>query len=309
MIAEVEPKPGSNPNADERETNRSAAKPDRFRSPSQSSRESAKRSSEKADHSRSSSQSSCRSVKPKESYPLADALFSAIGQHLDADETERQFFGELAEQLWRGNFVRDTAAGPVSQAYASKARLERVLHTVHTIREKYHQRLFDAKVFQDRDLRRSLSMDETKALHNEWMNDVASWMNPDCLQQYNDLIDEADELDKNKGKGKRQGKKSKAKGKEKGSVGKPAGSSPGPRQRAQQLKKQRFNKVLSDLACKKAFFMSFVRHPSYDSVDSIKELLTDLTEVMKSRDYKDMVRDSAKKTEEESKQKRQCHQW
>ena len=109
--------------------------------------------------------------------------------------------------------------------------------------------------------------------------------------------------------------KEKSKTKEgRSSVGKPGGAKGkgqnevGPRQRAQQVKKQRFNKVLSDLACKKAFFMSFVRHPSYDSVDSIKELLTDLTEVMKSRDYKDMVDDSKKKTEEESEHKRKCHQ-
>ena len=95
---------------------------------------------------------------------------------------------------------------------------------------------------------------------------------------------------------------------EKGSAGKPADTFPGPRQRAQQLKKQRFNKVLNDLACKKAFFMSFVRHPSYATVDGIRDLLNSLTEVMRTQDYQDMVRDSAKKTAEESKLKRQCHQ-
>ena len=71
------------------------------------------------------------------------------------------------------------------------------------------------------------------------------------------------------------------------------------------MKKQRFNKVLSDLACKKAFFMSFVRHPSYASAEGITDLLNSLT---KTQDYKDMVRDSAKKTEADSKLKRQCHQ-
>ena len=72
------------------------------------------------------------------------------------------------------------------------------------------------------------------------------------------------------------------------------------------MKKQRFNKVLSDLACKKAFFMSFVRHPFYASLDGIRNLLQSLTEVMKSREYQKVVADSAKKTEEESEQKRQC---
>ena len=73
------------------------------------------------------------------------------------------------------------------------------------------------------------------------------------------------------------------------------------------MKKQRFNKVLSDLACKKAFFMSFVRHPSYASLDGVRNLLRSLKEAMKSPEYQKMVADSAKKTEEESEHKRLCH--
>ena len=92
--------------ADKRESNRRADKPE------------PNRSADKPDRSPSSSQSSRSSAKPEESHPLADALFRAVGQHLDADQTERHFFGEFAEHLWRGNFVQDTTEGPVSQAYA-----------------------------------------------------------------------------------------------------------------------------------------------------------------------------------------------
>ena len=48
----------------------------------------------------------------------------------------------------------------------------------------------------------------------------------------------------------------------KGSAGKPSGKFHGPRERAEELKKQCFNKIVSDLAASKAFFTSFVRHPS-----------------------------------------------
>ena len=74
------------------------------------------------------------------------------------------------------------------------------------------------------------------------------------------------------------------------------------------MKKQRFNKVVNDLACKKVFFMSFVRHPSFMSVEGIRDLLQHLTEVMRSPEYQDMLRDSAKKTQEEKQLKRKCHQ-
>ena len=73
------------------------------------------------------------------------------------------------------------------------------------------------------------------------------------------------------------------------------------------MKKQRFNKIVSDLAANKAFFMSFVRHPSVISVDGIRNLMNELKEVKQSREYNEMVRVSMKKTEEvvELKRKRQ----
>ena len=112
------------------------------------------------------------------------------------------------------------------------------------------------------------------------MNDVSDWMNSECLQQYNDLIEEADAA---KGKSKNSaGKPGKGNAsKDKGSAGKPAKDKAGkgkagPRQQAQQLKKQRFNKIISDIACKKGLFMSFVRFPArLQSDEDIKNLLID----------------------------------
>ena len=124
------------------------------------------------------------------------------------------------------------------------------------------------------------------------MNDVESWMSPECLHEYRQLVQEADELDK--GKGKNKGSAAKPTGKRKGK---------GPRQRAQQLKKQRFNKIVSDLANKKGFFMTFVRHPQSMSVTGIMDLLKDLQTVMHNWEYKDIVKDSAKKNEEDTRRK------
>jgi len=92
-----------------------------------------------------------------------------------------------------------------------------------------------------------------------------------------------------------QGNRKAKKGDRKGKPGKPV---QGPRQDTQQLKTQRFNKVLSDLAAKKAFFMSFLRHPCLMSADGIRKLLLDLRDVMRTQDYKKMLLVSAKKTEE-----------
>ena len=282
---------------------------------------------------------------------MANALFMAIGQQLDAGESERDFFGDLEEQLWTGNFLMPSPPGRVSRPSASKARLERLLTMAAEIRQRHQQRLHNVGEIRDIDFKRSLEKDETRKLHNAWMNDVGAWMSPDCLQQYNDLIQEADELDKGKGKGS-GGKSAKGvekgnagksevaaaettapeaeaaaaaaapaapgqaahvpspaaepprqpeeepqeepprqpEGVEKGSAGKPIGKFHGPRARAEELKKQCFNKIVSDLAASKAFFMSFVRHPSVISIDSIRisDLrlwASDMREMQQSEEY------------------------
>ena len=146
------------------------------------------------------------------------------------------------------------------------------------------------KEIPDIDFKRSLETWEVQSLHNKWMNDVGSWMTPDCLQQYNDLIQEAEELEKGKGKGN-AGKLAKGtkKGENKGKAGKPAGAKHGPRQQAQQLKKQRFNKIISDLAANKGFFMCLLRHPCVVTVEGITHLLEELAEVKNSKEYCDML--------------------
>ena len=165
------------------------------------------------------------------------------------------------------------------------------------VREKYHAELYEAQEIADLDFKRSLQKWEMQQLHNQWMNDVGSWMSPDCLKQYNDYIWEATRRDKGKGKGKGNAGKL-AKATEKGVS---------PRQLAQQLKKQRFNKIVNDIAGKKGFFMCLLRHPCCVTVEGIKDLLEELVELKESKEYRVMLDVSQEKTEEvvELKRKRQ----
>ena len=87
------------------------------------------------------------------------------------------------------------------------------------IRERYHTELHNVGDIRDLNFKRSLTTEEMRKVHNAWMNDVSAWMSPECLQQYEDLMQQADELDKGKGKGKDTRKD---KGANKGSAGKPA---------------------------------------------------------------------------------------
>ena len=64
------------------------------------------------------------------------------------------------------------------------------------------------------------------------------------------------------------------------------------------MKKQRFNKVINDLALNKAFFMSFVRHPCLLTAEGILNLLQELNEAKSSPEYKRMLEVSARKTSE-----------
>ena len=70
------------------------------------------------------------------------------------------------------------------------------------------------------------------------------------------------------------------------------------------MKKQRFNKVINDIAANKAFFMSFVRHPRMRTLDGFVLLLTELEEVKTTDAYQEMVRQSQQRTEEATKLKK-----
>ena len=79
-------------------------------------------------------------------------------------------------------------------------------------------------------------------------------------------------------------------------MGKGKLGTPGPRQQAQQLKKQRFNKILSDISASKAFFFTFLRVPSLRTPDGIMELVQELTEVRSSAEYTEIVRVCSQKS-------------
>ena len=70
------------------------------------------------------------------------------------------------------------------------------------------------------------------------------------------------------------------------------------------MKKQRFNKVINDIARSKALFMSFVRHPCMQTPDGFGLLLTELEEYKKSVAYQEMLKQSEKRTEERTELKR-----
>ena len=81
--------------------------------------------------------------------------------------------------------------------------------------------------------------------------------------------------------------------------GKGKGHEYGLRQEAYQLKRTRFNKIINDLAGKKAFFMSFVRFPAQlNTADGIKNLLFDLKTVLESSEYTEITENSKQKTKQ-----------
>ena len=70
------------------------------------------------------------------------------------------------------------------------------------------------------------------------------------------------------------------------------------------MKKSRFNKVINDIARSKAFFMSFVRHPCMQTPEGFGLLLTELEEYKQTPAYQEMVKQSQKRTEEQTQLKR-----
>ena len=250
-------------------------------------------------------------AEPVEETPLLDIMFREIGARMDGSQAERELFGHLAAQLWTGSFTSPPRSGAVTNPRCSKMRLERLLQKVLTVRDVYQTRAHNLGEIPDLDLERSLLEEETKVVHNHYMNDVGAWMNAETLEQYKALIAEADMEDKGKGKsagntkGKGKGKNAGGKKRKDTETGKGGSAGKhGPRQRAQQLKKQRFNKVLNDDAANKAFFMTLVRHPKLMQVDNLMLLVKELKEVKESREYQEMLAASAKKSDDDKELKR-----
>ena len=202
--------------------------------------------------------------------PRADALFNAIGKHLDeAGEAERKLLSDLAEFLWTGSYTTGVHNLALKTSRASRVRLEVLLSKAKEVREKYQNVLFMNKQIKDLDFLRDLTHRETSLLHNAWRDDVGEWMSDECRAKYDALIAEADAIDEAKRSAKAKGGKGKGKCKgnavklaEKGPMSEDKSNKSGPRQKAHQICHTRFNKVISDMACKKTFFMCFVRYPS-----------------------------------------------
>jgi len=240
-------------------------------------------------------------------------MFKALGEQLDAGEAEREFFEHLEESLWTGDWL-GPRGGTKKSPQAAKKRLERLLSKATEVRCMYQARLVGEGEISDWDFSRSLTEREATLVHNAWMNDVADWMNEECLAKYEELMKQeaswkgaGSAASRAHGKvGKRGGKAGGKAGKHEASAAKPADSAGkrgrkggvSARQQAQQLKKSRFNKVINDYAANKAFFMSFVRHPCMRTVDGFRLLLTELREMKTTEAYQNLVKKSKKRTEE-----------
>ena len=125
------------------------------------------------------------------------------------------------------------------------------------VRQRYHMQLYDEGSIHDTDCNRALTEQETRRLHNQWMNDVTSWMNNECLLQYTELMDQLKQRKYDAGRHRIS-------------------------QAAQHLKKQRFNKVLNDIAVKKQVFMRFVQYPNIWQPSGI-HLFLDVLQELKNR--------------------------
>ena len=77
----------------------------------------------------------------------------------------------------------------------------------------------------------------------------------------------------------------------------------GPGQQAQQLKKKSFNVFCFQASGSKQFLIALVRQPSFLKAEGLEKLLEEWAEIKKSKEYKEAVEQSKKRTEEQTKQK------
>ena len=95
------------------------------------------------------------------SYPLADAMFQALGEQLDAGEAERELLGHLEEALWTGDWL-GPHGGTKKSPQAAKKRLERLLSKATEVRCTYQARLVDEGKISDRDDAGAQRLDERR---------------------------------------------------------------------------------------------------------------------------------------------------
>ena len=219
-------------------------------------------------------------------YSFVHALFPYPGS-----PDEQFLFQQLVDSIWKDGGPGMPPGLSAGNPEAVKPRLDEMLKTALTVREKYHVKLENLGEFEDQNVLRDLNNDEARLVHNAFMNDCEAWMTPECLNDYNRLLAENEQLQNEKpAKGnKNKGCSSRAKGTSKGK---------GPGQEAQQLKKQRFNKHMSDIAGNKNFFMSFVRCPSMLTLEGILQILKEFVEAKQCPEYERMLDVSKKKSEE-----------
>ena len=187
----------------------------------------------------------------EEPCPLARAMYSLIGQVLDAGEEERQQYARAAEENWKGNYGIDTFVSSVKKpSHHAKMILERLLVKASRAREDYQKRLFWDGKLADVNFVRSLDERETAAVRHVWMDDLETWMSAEHFHVYTHMV--------------RQARKSKARNSF---------------HTSQAFKEHSFNDMLRRDCTSETFFMVFVRHPFLHCVDRMLTILRALTEM------------------------------
>ena len=177
--------------------------------------------------------------------------------------------------------------------------MEDFLTVASDARKKYQNYLVATAQLSDHDYNRSLTHEEISLLHNAWMNDAQSWMHPNSFQNYERLRNEARLRVDGKGNGKRGAAKP-AKGQGK--------SQRNPGREAHELKKSGFNTFCFQFIGNKALLMCAVQHPAvFTTAEGLQGILNELEEAHESAEYKRLLANAKRRTEEESllKQKRE----
>ena len=243
---------------------------------------------------------------PPGTYALTDRLFEVLGERMNTGETERRVFAELVDDLWTGGLTMLPAGNNVlnrQTPHTAKARLEFLFQKAKSVRKYYQNRAktLDTMI-ADVDFERSLTANETMVLHDLYMNDVASWMEPTALEKYDSLLREIQKFDcpENKRGRSNTAKRHWGHGKKNPAAKRVSEVC----QQAQRMKRRCFDSMICESAVTKQLFMALVSRPTLMTVDGIMSLMEEVRDVKASEEYQELLRMSAKRADDDEKLKR-----
>ena len=217
----------------------------------------------------------------------------------DDEPAKANLLRELVERLWWGNLMDVPHTDEEQQEDFAIKKLDELIELVVTIRMAWIEspKSDQARRVRGRtlgELNGDLDEEELKDCHNHYMNSL-EWMIEDKRDEYERLRNEQDQR---KGKGNSKGKLDK-KGKDKKGKGKDK-KGKGPGQQAQQLKKKGFNVFCFQKSGSKQLLFALVRQPSLLQAKKLTNLLDEWGDIKESREYKQAVEQSKKRTREQT---------